>query len=44
MISFCIRSEKFFLKRKGLFNVRVASITEKKYGFVVNFCKDSSIL
>ena len=33
MISFYILSKRFFLKRKGLFDARVASIT-KKYNFI----------
>ena len=37
MISFYILSKRFFLKRKGLSNVRVASITKKQYVFAVRF-------
>ena len=37
MISFSIISERFFLKRKGLSDARVASITKKEYGFAVHF-------
>ena len=37
MISSYILSERFFLKRKRLCNVRVASITKKEYGFAVYF-------
>ena len=37
MISFCILSERFFLKRKGLSDARVISITKKEYDFVVHF-------
>ena len=33
MISFYIFSERFFLKRKGLSDTRVVSITKKGYGF-----------
>ena len=40
MISFYILSEIFVLKRKGLSDARVASITKKEYGFTVHFCKD----
>ena len=36
-ISFYIISKKFFLKRKGLFDARVASRTKKEYGFTVQF-------
>ena len=35
MISFYILSEKLFLKRIGLSDTRVASITKKEYGFAV---------
>ena len=41
MTSFHIVSERFFLKRKGLPDVRVASITKKEYGFAVCFSKNS---
>ena len=37
MISFYILSTRFFLKRKGLSDARVASITKKEYGFEVHF-------
>ena len=37
MISFHIFSKRFFLKREGLFDARVSSITEKEYGFAVEF-------
>ena len=37
MISFYILSIWFFLKRKGLSDARVASITKKEYGFAVHF-------
>ena len=37
MISFDIISEKFFLIREGLCDVRIASKTKKEYGFVVHF-------
>ena len=33
MISFYIYSKKIFLKRKGLSDAMVASITKKEYGF-----------
>ena len=37
MISFYIFPTRFFLKRKGLSDVRVVSITIKDYGFAVHF-------
>ena len=37
MISFYVLSERFFLKRKGLSDATVASITKKEYGFAVHF-------
>ena len=37
MISFYILSTRFFLKRKGLSDARVASIIKKEYGFAVHF-------
>ena len=37
MISFYILSKRLSLKRKGLSNARVVSITKKEYGFAVNF-------
>ena len=37
MISFYILSERLFLKREGLSDPRVASITKKEYGFAVHF-------
>ena len=40
MNCFYIISKRFFLKCKGLSNVRVASIANKEYGFAVHFCKD----
>ena len=40
IISFYILSKRFFLKYKGLSDVRVASIAKKEYGFAV-FCKNS---
>ena len=39
MISFYILSNRFFLKRERLFDVRVASITKEEYGFAVHFLK-----
>ena len=36
MISFNIRSERFFLKREELSDARVVSITKKEYGFAVH--------
>ena len=33
MIRFNILSERFFLKRKGLSDARVISITKNEYGF-----------
>ena len=41
MISFYILSNRFFLKREGLSDVRVASVTKEEYGFAVHFIKDS---
>ena len=41
MISFHILSKRFILKRKGLSDARVASITKKEYGFAVYFYIDS---
>ena len=41
MINFYIPPKGFFLKRKGLSEARVSSITKNKYGFTVHFCKDS---
>ena len=32
MISFYVHSKRFFLKRKELYDARVASITKKEYG------------
>ena len=37
MICFYILSDRFFLKRKGLFDVRLVSISENNYGFAVIF-------
>ena len=37
MISFYILSERFFLKRKGLSDARVVSITKKEYDFAAQF-------
>ena len=37
MINFRILTERFFLKRKGLSDARVASITKKEYDFAVHF-------
>ena len=37
MISFYILSKRLFLKRKGLSDVRVVSITKKEYGYAVHF-------
>ena len=37
MISFYILYKRFFLKREGLSDARVASITKKEYGFAVHF-------
>ena len=44
MISFYIRSKRFFLTREELSDARVVSITEKEFGFAVYFCKDSKSL
>ena len=41
VVSFYIISERFLFKRKGLSNIRVASITKKECGFAVHFYKDS---
>ena len=47
MISFYILSKRFFLKREGLSDTRVASVTKKQYGFdiyiyiYIYICKDS---
>ena len=37
MISFCIFYTRLFLKRKGLSDARVVSISKKEYGFAVLF-------
>ena len=37
LINFCILSEKSFLRCKGLFDARVASISKKENGFSVHF-------
>ena len=37
MIVIYIISERFFLKREGLSDARVSSITKKEYGFAVHF-------
>ena len=37
MDSFYILSKRFFLKREGLSDARVASITKKEYRFAVHF-------
>ena len=39
MISFCILSKTFFLKREGLSHARVESVTKSEYGFAVYFSK-----
>ena len=44
MISFYILSKRCFLKRKGLSDAKVLSITKNEYGFAVFFCKESSSL
>ena len=41
MISFYILSKRFHLKRKGLSDARIISITKKEYGVKAYFCKDS---
>ena len=41
MINFYILSTRFFPKREGLSDVRLLSITKKKYAFAVHFCNDS---
>ena len=35
--SFDILSKRFFLKHKGLFDARVASLTKKEYGFALHY-------
>ena len=37
MIRFYVIFKRFFLKRKGLFDVKVASIAKKEYGFALHF-------
>ena len=37
MLSFHILSNTLRLKRKGLFDAKVVSITKKEYGFAVQF-------
>ena len=37
MISFYILAKRFFLKREGLSDARVVSITKNEYGFAVHF-------
>ena len=37
MISFWINFERFFLKREGLSDAIVVSITKREYGFAVHF-------
>ena len=37
MISFYILCKRFFLKREGLSDVRVVSLTKKEFGFAVHF-------
>ena len=37
MISFYVLSKRLFLKRKGLSDIRVVSVTKKEYGFAVHF-------
>ena len=37
MIILYILSKRFFLKREGSSNARVASITKKEYGFAMHF-------
>ena len=37
IISFYILSKRFFLKRGGFSDAKVASITKKEYGFAVYF-------
>ena len=44
MTSFSILSTRFFLKRKGLSEARVVSITKKEYGFLVHFIKIHKVL
>ena len=37
MINFHILSKRFFLKREGLSDARVVSITKEEYSFAVHF-------
>ena len=37
MISFYILPKRLFLKREGLSDARIVSITKKEYGFTVPF-------
>ena len=37
MIAFYVLSERLRLKRKGLYDTKVASLTKKEYGFGVHF-------
>ena len=43
MITFYIISKRLHLKRKGLSDARVVSITKKEILFQYIFCKDSKI-
>ena len=40
-MSFYILSKGFFLKRKGLADTRVVSVSKKEYGFAVHFLYSS---
>ena len=44
MVSFYILSKRFFLKRKGKSDAKVASTTKKEYGLVVHFFKVHKVL
>ena len=44
MISFYILSKRLSLKREGLFDAKVSSITKTDCGFAVHFFKDSESL
>ena len=41
LIRFYILSKKFFMKREGLSDARVASVAKTEYDFAANFYKDS---
>ena len=41
MISFYILGKRSFLKREGLSEPKIISLTKREYGFAVHFDKDS---